>query len=139
MATRLCVEPGCGLPKRAGGRCPAHYKAARRRLAGARQNRAKGSGSLTSEGYVSVMCPPEYAAMATKQGRVLLHRLVVAQHLGRCLLPSETVHHDRGDKLDNRIERLELRIGQHGKGVRVADAVDAAVELLRRYRPDLLR
>lgn len=49
-----------------------------------------------------------YRPMANKDGNIYLHRFIMARHRGRLLLPSEIVHHKNGNKLDNRIENLEL-------------------------------
>ena len=61
----------------------------------------------------------------------------MAEHLGRPLEPNETVHHKNGDRLDNRIENLELMVSHPG-GQRVTDKVEHALEILRRYAPNHL-
>jgi len=55
--------------------------------------------------------------MARKNGLILVHRLVMAESMGRNLSPLEVVHHINGEKTDNRIENLELfsTAGQHTK------------------------
>jgi len=64
-----------------------------------------------SDGYIRILLDKDdpMRVMADKQGLVLEHRLVMAQHLGRPLLRTEIVHH-RPDvaRDDNRIEVLYL-------------------------------
>jgi len=72
-----------------------------------------------ANGYISVTLPPDHWLVPMAMGanrRVLQHRMVMAEYLGRPLFRGETVHHINGNRSDNRIENLQLRTSNHGPG-----------------------
>ena len=87
-------------------------------LAGPESNHWKG-GRVKGDGYINVWISPDdfFYPMANKRGYVREHRLVMAKHLNRCLLPWEIVHHKGKrytgieNKQDNLEDNLELVSG----------------------------
>lgn len=90
----------------------------------------EGHRSVRRDGYVAVKVNGRWAWE---------HRLAMEQKMGRPLYPDESVHHVNGDKGDNRIENLELWSTSHPAGQRPDDIAEWAVEMLKRYRPELLK
>jgi hypothetical protein len=115
---------GCGKKHNARGYCYGHY--AKWRSYGDPLADPRKNAYNINSGYVT-------------KGNKLMHRVVMAEHLGRPLLPQENVHHINGDKRDNRIENLELWSRSQPSGQRVSDKVNWAVEMLTLYAPEKLR
>lgn len=63
-----------------------------------------------NRGYLATRIPKDHPfyCMTQNSGKILLHRLVMANHLKRPLLKDEIVHHKNHNVEDNDIENLEL-------------------------------
>jgi hypothetical protein len=131
---KTCDGPECLREAYCKGFCIAHYHQFRNSGI-LKPVRKLGDGRI-QDGYHHTYRPDH--PNARKDGYVATNRLVMSEHLGRPLLPNETVHHRNTDKLDNSIENLELWVGHHGTGGRVDDLVQFSLDVLRQYAPDKL-
>ena len=121
----FCTVPGCNRQLASHGMCHRHWKMFSVRGTTEPFIRNK-KDYYDKSGYVRRYID------GNRQGQ-LVHRLVMQEHIGRQLLPDESVHHKNGIKDDNRIENLELWVSWQPKGCRVDDLVKFAHDILARY------
>lgn len=110
-----CSYEGCDLPHRSKGYCQMHYLRLKQRGDLGPVGKILRGRYKDDNGYVIVR----------KEGsrKILEHRLVMEQVLGRDLQPRENVHHKNGIRDDNSPENLELWVKPQPQGQRVSDLV----------------
>ena len=94
--------------------------------------RKAGEGNIDSQGYKTITKRGHPNQMDLK-GRIREHVYIMSDYLGRPLKKGESVHHKNSDRLDNRIENLELWSKGQPAGGRVEDKIKWAVEFLESY------
>jgi hypothetical protein len=92
---------------------------------------------IIKDGYVMLSGMQDHPN--ARHGKLFEHTKIMSEHLGRPLLGHEEVHHKNGVRDDNRLSNLELWSKSQPAGQRVEDKADWAIEILKLYRPEVLK
>jgi hypothetical protein len=135
--TGLCKKCHCKnqLPPEALNKGPTHGS-----WRGGRYHRSQGD-------YIIIWLPPDdfFFPMVVQKtgygGYVYEHRLIMAKHLKRCLLPWEVIHHKNGIKDDNRLENLIMYKGQarHVATTRLEREIKRQQKIIERLQDRILQ
>ena len=135
-----CIVEGCTRKHEAKGYCKAHYLRYRRGLSldppirGTKEYVIYKPWLKNKGGYLE-----KNIVKGGKWIKILQHRVVMEEHLGRKLHKHENVHHKNGIRDDNRLENLELWSTSQPKGQRVEDKFIWIKKFIKEYGYRLIR
>lgn len=141
-----CLLPGCGSRPVNRWMCSKH---AQQRAAGlideqgnplrpvAPTGRRPQQGLIRDGAGYPLMVAPEWYKGKTRDGRILAHRFILEQHLGRYLESHEVVHHKDGNRQNNALSNLELHTRKTHPPAHehTTQSVEAGIEALRHNDP----